>query len=261
MMEPPASGGKSVRGEAVRPARWRAVLANAATLLPWRWSRRRVGGGTPPMTPEEFDAAEPGRGRAATAPWLIPPRGWKDILWRTQGEIGRARLPLLAAGVTFFLLLATFPAIAAFVALYGMFTDVAMVEHHFASISDLLPRDAVHVISEEMVRVTRQHNSTLGVTFLVTTLISVWSANAGMKALFDGVNIAYDEVEKRSWLRRTLFTYFATLAGLLLLTTLTVGAVSVPMAAPGLGVRDAAPVVAAGAMADGLSGRGRRYFR
>jgi membrane protein len=213
------------------------MLAMAAALQWGRRHRADEADGRASRTPEALDAAEPGRGRAAAAPWQIPLRGWKDILWRTYGEISRGRLPFLAAGVTFFLLLATFPAIAAFVSLYGIFTDVAMVERHFARIADLLPRDAVHVISEEMVRITRQRNSTLGVTFAITTLISVWSANAGMKALFDGVNIAYDEIEKRSWLRRTLFTYFATLAGLLLLTTLTAGAVSLPMAARELGIR------------------------
>src|SRR5580700_6626912 len=66
----------------------------------------------PPRAPADFEAAEPGRGRTADAPWRIPPRGWKDIAWRTWRETNRARLPAMAGGVTFYLLLATFPAIA-----------------------------------------------------------------------------------------------------------------------------------------------------
>jgi len=215
------------------------ALAAIAAWRPWRRNRRGDKGPTPCVTPEQFDAAEPGRGRAATAPWRIPARGWKDILWRTYREVGRARLPALAAGVTFFLVLATFPAIAAFVSLYGMFTDVATVERHFDHIADFLPNDAVHFIGAEMMRITQARDSTLGATFAVSILISVWSANAGMKGLFDGVNIAYDEAEKRSWLRRTLFTYFATLAGLLLLTALIAVAIWAPMFVHGLGVRHA----------------------
>src|SRR5882762_6845389 len=116
--KPPGSGFKL-------PARVAPVLVAAALAALWPWRRNR----SPPedpalcLTPEQFDAAEPGRGRAASAPWRIPARGWKDILWRTYREIGDARLPALAGGVTFFLVLATFPAIAAFVALYGIFTD------------------------------------------------------------------------------------------------------------------------------------------
>jgi membrane protein len=216
------------------------ALAALAALWPWRRSLRKGEKGPAPcLTPEQFDAAEPGRGRAATAPWRIPAKGWKDILWRTWREIGRGHLPALAAAVTFYLLLATFPAIAAFVSLYGIFTDVDTVERQLALMADFLPRDALHVIGAEMLRVTQTRNSTLGATFAVTTLISVWSANAGMKALFDGVNVAYDETEKRPWLRLTLFTYATTLAGLTLLTILTAVAISAPMFAHGLGVRHA----------------------
>ncbi len=216
------------------------LVAIAALATVWPWRRRKRGADeTPPpcLTPEDFETAEPGRGRAASSPWKIPARGWKDILWRTYQEIGRARLPALAGGVTFYLLLATFPAIAAFVALYGMFTDVAAIERHFSHIADFLPRDAVTVIGAEMVRISQTRTSALGATFAVTTLISIWSANAGMKALVDGVNVAYDEIETRPWLQRMLFTYVATLAGLTLLTVLTAAAISAPMFAHGLGVR------------------------
>ena len=216
-----------------------ALAAAVAAWAPWRRHRPRPADPAPCLTPEEFDAAEPGRGRAATAPWRIPARGWKDIAWRTYQEASHARLPALAASVTFFMVLATFPAVAAFVSLYGIFTTGVDVERHFTRIADFLPADAVHVIANEMMRITRARDSTLGATFAATTLISVWSANAGMKALFDGVNIAYDETEKRSWARRTVFTYFATLAGLLLLTVLTAFAISAPMFAHGLGVRHA----------------------
>jgi membrane protein len=175
----------------------------------------------------------------ATSPWRIPLRGWKDIVWRTYQEVARARLPAMAASVTFFMVFATFPAVAAFVSLYGIFTNGVDVERHFTHIADFLPSDAVHVIGAEMMRITQTRNGTLGATFVVSTLLSVWSANAGMKSLFDGVNIAYGESEKRSWIRRTVFTYFATLTGLLLLTVLTAFAISAPMFAHGLGVHHA----------------------
>ncbi len=216
-----------------------ALAAAVAAWAPWRRKHRQAAEPAPCVTPEQFDAAEPGRGRAAVAPWRIPALGWKDIVWRTCREAARARLPALAASVTFFMVFATFPAVAAFVALYGIFTDGVDVERHFTHVADFLPTDAVHVIGAEMMRITRARDSTLGATFVVSTLLSVWSANAGMKALFDGVNIAYDETEKRSWLRRTVFTYFATLAGLLLLTALTAFAISAPMFAHGLGVHHA----------------------
>ncbi len=189
------------------------------------------------LTPEEIDAAEPGRGRNAHFPWTIPALGWKDILWRTYREMGRNRLPALAGGVTFYLLLATFPAIAAFVSLYGLFLDVDTVQRQLAHLSAFLPRDAVTLIGAQMVRLATQRHGTLGAAFVASTLISVWSANAGMRALFDGVNITYDEAEKRPYLHRTLITYGATLAGLLFLAGLTVASVAGPAIVHRLGLR------------------------
>ena len=62
-----------------------------------------------------------GRGRHATSPSEIPAKGWKDILWRVYGNIGEHRILALAAGMTYYSILAIFPAIAALAAIYGFF--------------------------------------------------------------------------------------------------------------------------------------------
>ena len=224
-----------------RIAPWLAILAMAAF-----WPRRKKAAPEALakqafLTPAQFDAAEPGRGRNTHFPWTIPALGWKDILWRTYREMNRNRLPALAGGVTFYLLLATFPAIAAFVSLYGLFLNVDSVEQQLAQMSTLFPRDVVSLIGQQMIRLATQKHGTLGAAFAVSTLVSVWSANAGMKALFDGVNIAYDESEKRPYLHRTLITYAATLAGLLVLAGVTAVAVAAPIVFHGLGLRAWAP--------------------
>lgn len=61
-----------------------------------------------------------GRGRDARRPGEIPRAGWEDILWRTKNELRADRVTLVAAGVTYYLLLALFPALASMVSLYGL---------------------------------------------------------------------------------------------------------------------------------------------
>jgi len=212
-----------------RFAPWLAMAAMAAF-----WSRRRKAAsiapaGAGPTTPREWARAEPGRGRDARFPWDIPALGWKDILWRAYRGVTHDRLPQMAGGVTFYLLLATFPAIAAFVSLYGIFSDVDTVEKHLEQMSTVFPRDAVNLIGEQMIRLATQRHATLSAAFAVSTLISVWSANAGMKSLFDGINIAYEQPERRSYLHRTLITYAATLSTLVFLSGLTVLALAAPV--------------------------------
>src|ERR1700733_1711731 len=63
--------------------------------------------------------AEPGRGRDATSPWQIPWQGCKDILWRVYEQMNDDRILAVAGGIVFYGLLGLFPALIAFVSLYG----------------------------------------------------------------------------------------------------------------------------------------------
>jgi membrane protein len=227
------------RSAAYQLAPWLAVAAMAAAAL-WPRGRDKPQTNVPPPhlpTPAEIDAEEPRRGRCARWPFAIPPLGWKDILWRTYREMGRDRLPALSGGITFYLLLATFPAIAAFVSLYGLFSDVATVERQLTHLSAILPKDAVALIGGQMMRLATQRHATLSLAFLVSTLLSVWSANAGMKALCDGLNITFDEIEKRDYVRRSLFTYAATLAGLAFAALVASVLIAAPVYFHDLGLR------------------------
>ena len=192
----------------------------------------------PPPTTADWDALEPGRGRAAWWPWEIPPLGWKDILWRTWRQAGRHRLGAVAGGVTFYLLLATFPALAAFVSVYGLFMDINGVEKQLLELARVFPREVVELIGQEMLRLASQRQETLSAALAGYALVSAWSANAGMKALFDGLNVTYGEVEKRPYLRRSVITYAATLSALVFLIVVTSLTVAAPVFLHSLGLHE-----------------------
>ncbi len=218
------------------------AAAAAATAAAGLWLRRKVGrlpeapSVAPPLTPEEHDAAEPGRGRAARWPWAIPSRGWKDILWRTYHAVGRNRMGAVAGGVTFYLLLAAFPGLAAFVSVYGLFMDISGVETQLHELGRVFPADVVNLIGQQMFRLAGQRQSTLSLAVVGGALASAWSANAGMKALFDGLNVAYGEAEKRPFLLRSLITYTATLGSLTFLVAVTLLTVAAPVFLATLGL-------------------------
>jgi len=192
--------------------------------------------------PPAFDAAEPGRGRLAPGPHHIPAKGWKDIAWRTYQEIGRDRLAAVAGGVTFYTLLALFPAIGVFVSLYGIFADLGAVRQQLAEMATVFPREVISIVGDQMVRLATRPPASLSLAFVISLLFSVWSANAGMKALFDGLNIAYDEQETRSLVRRTLLTYSFTVAALVCLVVMTAILVAAPLGLERLGLHALASV-------------------
>src|SRR5919109_637574 len=96
--------------------------------------------------------------RAATRPEHIPPKGWKDILWRVYREVQHDRVMLVSAGVAFYLLLALFPATAAVVSLYGLFADAITINEHLASLSAILPGGAIEIIGDQVKRIAAKGN-------------------------------------------------------------------------------------------------------
>jgi membrane protein len=188
--------------------------------------------------PERFEAAEPGRGRLARGPGRIPLKGWRDILWRTWLEASRDRLPSVAAGVTFYALLAIFPAVGAFVSLYGLFADVGVVREQLNDLAAFVPREVLTLVGDQMMQIATKQNAGLSIAFVVSLLLSLWTANAGVAALFDGLNVAYDETEKRNFFVRRATTYAFT-AALVAFAVLVTGAlVAVPIYLRRLGLLD-----------------------
>lgn len=159
-------------------------------------------------------ACEPGRGRHAEAPWQIPWRGWKDIVWRTYRQIGEDRLLAVAAGVVFYGLLALFPAVTALVSLYGLFAKAATISNHLTMMAGILPGSAVDIIREQVTRLTAKGDAKLGFGFAAGLGIALWSANAGMKAIMDALNVVYEEKEKRGFTKLNLVSLAFTLAGI-----------------------------------------------
>ena len=120
--------------------------------------------------PSHTDVEGGGRGRTAKAPWEIPWKGWKDILWRTYAEVGKDRLLAVAAGVVFYGLLALFPAITAIVSLYAFFAQASGINEHLSLIAGLLPGGAVEIIQEQVTRIVSKGETRLTVRFGTCTL-------------------------------------------------------------------------------------------
>jgi membrane protein len=169
------------------------------------------------------------RGREATTPSEIPPRGWKDILLRVYQNISKHRVLALAAGMTYYSILAIFPAIAALVAVYGLFSDPATIAKHLDQAGGFLPGGAIDVAREQLTRLTSNGPQTLGLTFAVGLGTSLWSANAAMKSLFDTLNIVHGEDEGRGFVKLNAISLGFTLGGVIFILAALGSIVVVPI--------------------------------
>jgi membrane protein len=194
--------------------------------------------------------AGPGDAAMARAPlarsqWHISSDGWKDILLRTYHQIGEDRLLATAAGVVFYGLLAIFPAITALVSSYGLFADPSTIAGHLQGLALMLPDGSFTVVQDQISRVLAKETTTLGLTFVLGLLMAVWSANAGMKAIFDALNVVYEEEEKRSFFRLNLTSLAFTIAALAAILMMIGGVIAVPLALQRLGLGERAEWIVA----------------
>jgi membrane protein len=167
-------------------------------------------------------------GRGAKVPSELPPRGWIQILKRVFSEIGEDAVLAEAASVTFYALLALFPALAALVSLYGLIADPKTLSSEVASLSGVLPGGGMSIITDQLKSLASSPSKALGIGVIIGLLTSLWSANAGMKALFDALNVVYGEREKRSYIRRTLISLAFTLGTILFLILAVAGIIVLP---------------------------------
>lgn len=224
---------------------WR--FAGAAALLAAAFLIERLAPGEnrrfPPKQDTDRDASAvdlaseaEDRGRLAASPSEIPARGWKDVLLRVYANIGEHRILALAAGMTYYSILAIFPALAALVAIYGLFSDPGIIAKHLDQAAGFVPSGAIDVAREQLTRVTSKGSQTLGWTFIIGLAVSLWSANAAMKALFDTLNIVYGEQEKRGFVKLNAISLAFTFAGIAFVLLALSAVVVVPVVLNYLGL-------------------------
>jgi membrane protein len=176
------------------------------------------------------ELSQHGRGRFSGSPWQIPWAGWKDILWRTYVRTGEDRLLAIAAGVVFFGLLAVFPAITALVSCYGLFADPSTISANLQNLALMLPDGTFQIVQDQIGRVLSKGNTALGFTFLFGLALALWSANAGVKAVIDALNVVYEEREKRSFIRLNLLSLAFTTGSIAALLLMVSAVVALPLA-------------------------------
>ena len=154
------------------------------------------------------------RGRLAEVPESIPARGLRDVFWRVLHEVTEDRVTLIAGGVTFYLLLALFPALAALVSLYGLVADPVTISENLGKLAALLPPGAFDVFAEQIKSLAEKRDSNLGLTFFFGLAVALWSTHNGTLAIFDAMNIAYEEKEKRGIVKLNLVAFCFTICGM-----------------------------------------------
>jgi membrane protein len=210
------------------------LLASVAAAPP-KTQRQRL---APAQGDAKAEVERSPEGADASGPSEIPPRGWWVVLKRAFAGFNEDRIMTEAAGVTFYTLLALFPAVAALVSIYGFFADPATVAQQLQSLQGVIPGGGMEIMQQQLSALTANGTTTLGIGAVVGVLGSLWSANQGIKSLFDSLNIVYHEHEKRGYVHRTLLAFAFTIGSIVFIILALSGIVVVPIVLNFLGLGD-----------------------
>ena len=136
---------------------------------------------------------------------------------------------MIAAGVTFYLILAIFPGTAALVSVYGLFVNTNTMISHLDMMTGVAPGGAIDVLRDQLTRLSQQNGTVLGISLLVSIAISLWTATSGVKAIFDGLNVAYGEEEKRSFIKLSAIALIFTIGTIVFVLLLLAAVVALPI--------------------------------
>ena len=188
------------------------------------------------IEPTENDS-QPARGSGGvTSAFKLPASSWKAILLRVYHQFNDDRLLAIAAGVVFYALLAVFPAITAFVSLYGLFSDPTTVTNHLAVLQELVPASAFGILQEQANRAADGGTMSLGLTSIVALVFAIWSANSGTKAMMDALNVVYGQREERGIVKLNGISLLLTLGTMATLLVALGAVVIVPLLLAAFGV-------------------------
>ncbi len=184
-------------------------------------------------------ARQPGArrlGRLARGPTQIPWRGWRAAIGRTLHDMISDRISLVAAGCTFYAVLAVFPAISMLISIYGLAFDPATVEPQLALLRHLLPPEAYGLLATRVHQLVTQPSSSLGIKLAISVVITLWSSATGTKSMLSALNMAYGEEDTRSILRFQVIAFAMTIGAILAAVLGLAGLVALPAALNFLGL-------------------------
>jgi membrane protein len=141
------------------------------------------------------------------------------LLKRALITAGRAtasqRVSLVAAGCAFYATLALFPTITMLISLYGLAYNPDTVQPQLHYLRTFMPPAAFSLISDRIQAVVAQPARGLGISFIVSLLISFWSSSTGTKSILNALSLAYQEREERGIIRFQLVSLGMTLVAII----------------------------------------------
>ena len=168
-------------------------------------------------------------GRDATRPGDIPASGWRDVLVRVKRRVAEDNLSIVAAGVAFFALIATFPGLLALLEVYRLVFDPGQIAEQLDFLRRQLEPEANSLVVFLLRGLGASDRAGMGFGIVGGTVITLLGASLGVRALVRALNVAYDEKEKRTVVHRFCLALLLTMGAISVAFCIGMVLLSVPL--------------------------------
>jgi membrane protein len=136
-----------------------------------------------------------GRRDAPAAPTDLRPRAWRAVLSRTVREFKDDNLTVWAAALTYYGVLAIFPALIALVSILGL-VGTSATQPLLDNLAQVAPGPVKDILTNTLENLQKSRGSA-GVMFFVGLGVALWSASGYVAGFMQASNAIYDIPEGR----------------------------------------------------------------
>jgi membrane protein len=149
------------------------------------------------------------------------PIGWMELARRTFNETIADNCLGLAAQLAYYFFLALFPALLFLVAIISFVPVENLLDTITGTLARVAPGDALKLVQDQLLKIAEDKNGGL---LTIGMLGTIWSTSAGVTAIIDTLNQAYDIREGRPWwkVRLTALALTVGLAAFIVAATVLV---------------------------------------
>lgn len=149
---------------------------------------------------------------------LLSPFFWGPLLVRAFARSWGRDVMLYTGGVTFFALLALFPAIAILIGFYKAVLSIGNVSEQVATMAETVPTAARALFLAEVERLASGSFRAISTQSAIALAIGGYAAHRGFKALLAGLNLIHDEQEPHGFFKFNMLAFLVALAAFFLFT-------------------------------------------
>lgn len=120
------------------------------------------------------------------------------------------QVPFLSAGLAFYAVLAIFPAVAATIAVFGLVASSDDAQRIVTDVLSIAPGDASDLLTSQLSSLTEASGAGLGISVIISVVLLLWSASAGMQALIRSINLVHGSDSDRSGVKLRALSLAAT---------------------------------------------------